>query len=179
MTVYDEDPCPYCGHIMNAPAADQPDPDAPDRHEAFAMDAEGYSPPVGVPVGDDTTVTTGQWTADPSSTSRISRGMDEAYVYAASAEDRESLRGEFLVALNRVGATPDLTALHAGALARMFHENYERLAPLYGYRTRDESAVPWEKVPIRNRELMYATASAVLAAVAALVRSAQNDTDDG
>jgi hypothetical protein len=32
-------------------------------------------------------------------------------------------------------------------LARMFHEKYERLAPEFGYKTREESAVPWDEVP--------------------------------
>ena len=47
-------------------------------------------------------------------------------------------------------------------LAKLFHENYERLAPLYGYETRDESAVPWEDVPVNNRNLMIATCRAVI-----------------
>ncbi len=36
------------------------------------------------------------------------------------------------------------------ALARHFHETYERLAPEFGYRTREESAKPWEQVPERT-----------------------------
>jgi hypothetical protein len=47
-------------------------------------------------------------------------------------------------------------------LARMFHEEYERLAPEHGYETRRDSAVPWEDVPERNRRLMVATVAAVL-----------------
>lgn len=47
-------------------------------------------------------------------------------------------------------------------LAQMFHEEYERLAPELGYRTREESAVPWERVPATNKGLMVATANAVL-----------------
>jgi hypothetical protein len=42
-------------------------------------------------------------------------------------------------------------------IARAFHDTYERLAPDFGYRTREESAVPWEQVPSRNRILMIAT----------------------
>ena len=53
-------------------------------------------------------------------------------------------------------------------LARFFHEAYERLAPLYGYETRRESAVPWEDVPENNRLLM----TAVCAEVGQLIRSA-------
>lgn len=47
--------------------------------------------------------------------------------------------------------------------ARLFHETYERLAPLFGYETRKESAVPWEDVPEPNRSLMTAVAGEVIA----------------
>lgn len=50
-------------------------------------------------------------------------------------------------------------------VARMFHETYERLAPDYGYRTREASAKPWDKVPEQNRALMVATVTEVLAAL--------------
>ena len=50
------------------------------------------------------------------------------------------------------------------AIARRFHEAYERLAPSFGYETRRESAVPWEEVPENNRRLMVATVRAALAA---------------
>ena len=46
-------------------------------------------------------------------------------------------------------------------IARAFHEAYERLAPQFGYRTREASAVPWEDVPQANRDLMVATAASV------------------
>ena len=42
-------------------------------------------------------------------------------------------------------------------LARRFHEVYESLAPLFDYRTRRATAVPWEDVPEANRRLMVAT----------------------
>lgn len=45
----------------------------------------------------------------------------------------------------------------AEIIAQRFHEAYERLAPSYGYRTREASAVPWEQVPEQNRALMIAT----------------------
>jgi len=41
-------------------------------------------------------------------------------------------------------------------LAKKFHETYERLAPDFGYKTRDASAVPWEDVPEANKNLMIA-----------------------
>jgi hypothetical protein len=47
----------------------------------------------------------------------------------------------------------------AEALARLFHETYERLAPEFGYETRKASAVPWEEVGIdwmRGEELAQA-----------------------
>ncbi len=50
----------------------------------------------------------------------------------------------------------------AEALARRFHEAYERLAPEFGYKTRDASAVPWEFVPDANRSLMIAVAAEIL-----------------
>jgi hypothetical protein len=52
----------------------------------------------------------------------------------------------------------------AEALARRFHETYERLAPEHGYETRKASAVPWEDVPEPNRALMVAVASELLSA---------------
>ena len=48
-------------------------------------------------------------------------------------------------------------------LARTFHDSYERLAPSFGYDTRDDSRQPWEQVPEQNRNLMVATAEAVIA----------------
>jgi hypothetical protein len=41
----------------------------------------------------------------------------------------------------------------------------ERLAPEYGYRTREASAKPWSEVPEQNRALMTATCVDVLAAI--------------
>jgi hypothetical protein len=52
--------------------------------------------------------------------------------------------------------------LDAEALARLFHETYERLAPDYDYSTRPESATSWEEVPENNRRLMVATCAEVL-----------------
>ena len=48
------------------------------------------------------------------------------------------------------------------ALARLFHETYETLAPHHGYETRKESARPWEEVPEKNRKLMIMTCDLVL-----------------
>lgn len=46
-----------------------------------------------------------------------------------------------------------------------FHEAYERLAPNYGYKTREASAVPWEKVPASNKALMRAVCAELLASI--------------
>ena len=44
-------------------------------------------------------------------------------------------------------------------LARFFHTEYEKLAPAFGYETRNESAVPFDEVPENNRRLMIAVAT--------------------
>lgn len=59
-------------------------------------------------------------------------------------------------------AAKDAAEMAARSLARSFHEHYERLAPLFNYTTRKKSAVPWKDVPASNKELMIATARAVL-----------------
>lgn len=51
----------------------------------------------------------------------------------------------------------------AEAVAREFHETYERLAEQVGYKTRDDSRVPWEQVPYVHRVLMIAVAGNLLA----------------
>jgi hypothetical protein len=38
--------------------------------------------------------------------------------------------------------------------AKRFHELYEEFAPKCGYETRKESAVAWENVPLKNKNLM-------------------------
>ena len=47
-------------------------------------------------------------------------------------------------------------------VARRFHEVYEARALDFGYRTRTESAVPWDEVPEPNKNLMLATAAQLL-----------------
>lgn len=48
-------------------------------------------------------------------------------------------------------------------IAKAFHETYERLAPTFDYRTREESAVPWAEVPPANRALMVSVVGNLLA----------------
>lgn len=47
-------------------------------------------------------------------------------------------------------------------LAKDFHATYERLAPDFGYKTREASAKPWGDVPEGNRKLMIATCRDIL-----------------
>jgi hypothetical protein len=47
-------------------------------------------------------------------------------------------------------------------VAREFHKAYETLAPHFGYKTRQDSAVPWEEVPEVNRNLMMAVITELL-----------------
>lgn len=47
-------------------------------------------------------------------------------------------------------------------LARRFHELYEELAPQHGYKTRKESAVPWDDVPAQNKALMTHVAMRII-----------------
>jgi hypothetical protein len=60
-------------------------------------------------------------------------------------------------------------------LARLFHETYERLAPHYGYKTREASAVPWSDVPANNKALMINVADDILAE---LDRTADTSAED-
>lgn len=50
----------------------------------------------------------------------------------------------------------------AARIAMRFHEVYEELAPTHGYRTREESAKPWEDVPDTNKRLMVDTVRRLL-----------------
>ena len=47
-------------------------------------------------------------------------------------------------------------------VAREFHKAYEDLAPHFGYKTRKDSAVPWEKCQKKNRNLMMAVITELL-----------------
>lgn len=51
--------------------------------------------------------------------------------------------------------------VNAEELAKTFHEIYERLAPQFGYKTREASAVPWEDVPENNKKLMIAVCNEI------------------
>lgn len=55
-------------------------------------------------------------------------------------------------------------------IAQQFHEVYERLAPNFGYQTREASAKPWADVPDRNKQLMIAVAAEVGNSIIMLIR---------
>ncbi len=48
------------------------------------------------------------------------------------------------------------------SLAEKFHALYEDFATDCGYKTRDESAVPWADVPDKNKKLMVRVCRAIL-----------------
>jgi len=50
----------------------------------------------------------------------------------------------------------------AEQIAQAFHAAYERLAPDFGYETREASAKPWAEVPEQNKALMVAVVRALL-----------------
>src|SRR4029078_5867102 len=55
-----------------------------------------------------------------------------------------------------------LDAVQSSSLAQRFQETYERLAPDFGYRTREASAKPWDDVPEQNLALMIATCAEII-----------------
>jgi len=66
-------------------------------------------------------------------------------------------------------------ATKAAELAEKFHNLYEQLAPEHGYETRKESAVPWEKVPERNKSLMIDVCGHLLAELTARAETAERE----
>lgn len=58
--------------------------------------------------------------------------------------------------------SPQLSEVDPAELARVFHDTYESLAPVYDYKIRTTSAVPWEDVLENNRKLLIATIEVVL-----------------
>jgi hypothetical protein len=57
---------------------------------------------------------------------------------------------------------PGGSVYSAEAIAAAFHIHYEALAPDFGYKTREASAVPWENIPQQNRDLMVAVVEDLL-----------------
>ena len=50
----------------------------------------------------------------------------------------------------------------AEGLAKIFHSTYERLAPQYGHTTNRATAVPWDQMPEKQKQLMLAVCTEVL-----------------
>jgi hypothetical protein len=66
--------------------------------------------------------------------------------------------------------------LTAEKLAEAFHETYERFAPQFAYETRKESALPWEELPEKNKQLMIAVCRELLGGILATPSRASHDT---
>jgi hypothetical protein len=58
-----------------------------------------------------------------------------------------------------------IDGLNAEKLAEKFHTLYEGFAPEYGYKTRDESSVPWKDVPEQNKKLMIRVCKIILGSI--------------
>ena len=72
-----------------------------------------------------------------------------------------------------------LGTMTAEQIAQAFHETYERLAPDFGYQTREASAKPWADVPEQNKQLMVAVIQELLDAGVILgVQSQQRPDED-
>ena len=56
----------------------------------------------------------------------------------------------------------EIELVTAAGMAEVFHETYERLAPEFGYETREASAVEWANVPDNNKALMTAVCAEIL-----------------
>jgi DNA-binding MarR family transcriptional regulator len=98
----------------------------------------------------------------------LSKALDSNRLLAARVRELE-----VAVVLPVDGRAPD-----AEVVAKLFHEQYERLAPEFAYSTRKESAVPWEDVPEKNRRLMIATVAAVFTRLGLLAGSPEaHDVD--
>lgn len=66
----------------------------------------------------------------------------------------------------------------AEQIAQAFHETYERLAPDFGYKTREASAKPWAEVPEQNKALMTAVVQALLDSGVILGVASQERSDE-
>lgn len=75
----------------------------------------------------------------------------------------------FRVAIEAAVGTTATRMPSSEDVAQQFHTYYERLAPDFGYKTREASAKPWADVPEANRRLMIAVADEVLAWLASAV----------
>lgn len=53
-----------------------------------------------------------------------------------------------------LGKAEKVTDRETYRIAQRFHEEYERLAPMYAWTTQEASVVPWEQLPDNQRRLM-------------------------
>lgn len=88
------------------------------------------------------------------------KALKKASLSGLSDQSELGLAEDLVAALEAAGMLTE--APSAVALAQLFHGTYERLAPDFGYETRQASAVPWDDVPEPNRLLMVAVAAEVL-----------------
>lgn len=91
----------------------------------------------------------GQWNLITSLGPLATQTVGHLHVHLVPRRDQDGLRLPW-------------TTLEPERVAQAFHEAYERLAPDFGYKTREASAVPWEDVPDANRQLMVAVADELL-----------------
>ncbi|HEX8035581.1 MAG TPA: caspase family protein [Ktedonobacterales bacterium] len=108
---------------------------------------------------------------------RLLRPSLDEHLYFAAINSRPAELtplGQFYRQLakdNLVGGTPafstpkrpEMFMPDPESVAKLFHETYERLAPVFNYETRERTRVPWDQVPEQNKRLMIATAADVLA----------------
>ncbi len=66
----------------------------------------------------------------------------------------------------------------AEQIAQAFHDAYERLAPRFGYETREASAKPWAEVPEQNKTLMIAVVQSLLDSGIILGVASQERSDE-
>ena len=75
---------------------------------------------------------------------------------------REEFQGRLIENESAVSKSAFSDGLGAAALAKRFHETYEKLAPQFNYKTREESKGAWDEVPEANKKLMIATCAEIL-----------------
>jgi len=87
-------------------------------------------------------------------------GTIVGYTFKARDEIAQCFPNLFLNYGDRADDVEDMTLEEA--VAKFFHDTYERLMPQFHYQTRASSAVPWSDVPANNKELMIAVCREVI-----------------
>lgn len=65
----------------------------------------------------------------------------------------------------------------AERIARAFHEEYEQMAPAYGWETQKKSRVAWDDLPDNQRKLMVHVVGNLLAADVFAIEPPENTPD--